>query len=129
MWYIPWMDLGIIILHEVRQRQISHDTTYMWNLQKMIQMDIFKKQKQTHRQTDLWLPKEKGQGQREVGINQEFRINIHILLYEKYIINKDLLHSSTGNATQYSVITYMEIDSENEWIYVYENGNTLLSTN
>ena len=27
-----WMDLEIIILHEVRQRQIPYDITYMWNL-------------------------------------------------------------------------------------------------
>ena len=27
-----WMDLEIIILSEVRQRQISYDITYMWNL-------------------------------------------------------------------------------------------------
>ena len=27
-----WMYLEIIIQSEVRQRQISHDTTYMWNL-------------------------------------------------------------------------------------------------
>ena len=30
------MDLEIIILSEVRQRQISYDITYMWNLIKMI---------------------------------------------------------------------------------------------
>ena len=29
-----WMDLEIIILIEVKQRQISYDTTYMWNLKK-----------------------------------------------------------------------------------------------
>ena len=29
-----WLDLGIIILSEVRQRQISYDITYMWNLKK-----------------------------------------------------------------------------------------------
>ena len=29
-----WMVLQIIKLSEVRQRQISHDITYMWNLQK-----------------------------------------------------------------------------------------------
>ena len=29
MWYTPWMDLEIIILREVRQRQISHDTTHL----------------------------------------------------------------------------------------------------
>ena len=27
-----WMDLEIIILSEVSQRQISYDVTYMWNL-------------------------------------------------------------------------------------------------
>ena len=27
-----WMDLEIIILNEVRQRQISYDITYGWNL-------------------------------------------------------------------------------------------------
>ena len=33
-----------------RQRQISHDITYMWNLKKkMIQMNLLTKQKQTHK--------------------------------------------------------------------------------
>ena len=32
-----------------RERQISYDTAYMWNLKKMIQMNLFTKQKQTHR--------------------------------------------------------------------------------
>ena len=32
-----------------RERQISYDITYMWNLKKMIQMNLFSKQKQTHR--------------------------------------------------------------------------------
>ena len=50
--------------------------------------------------TNLWLPKGKGGG----GINQELGVNIHILLYIKSITNKDLLYS-TGNYTQYSVIT------------------------
>ena len=27
-----WVDLEIIILSEVRQRQTSYDITYMWNL-------------------------------------------------------------------------------------------------
>ena len=34
-----------------RERQISYDITYMWNLKKWIQMNLFTKQKQTHR---LW---------------------------------------------------------------------------
>ena len=29
-----WMDLAIIILSEISQRQTSYDTTYMWNLKK-----------------------------------------------------------------------------------------------
>ena len=29
-----WMDLEIVILSEVRERQISYDITYMWNLKK-----------------------------------------------------------------------------------------------
>ena len=32
--------------------------------------------------------------------------------------NKDLLYS-TGNSTQYSVMTYMGKESKKEWIYVY----------
>ena len=34
------------------------------------------------------------------------------------MINKDLL-CSTENFIQYSVITYVAIESEKEWIYVY----------
>ena len=44
-----WMNLGIMTLSEVSQRQISYDITYMWNLKKMIQMNLLTKQKQTHR--------------------------------------------------------------------------------
>ena len=40
-----WMDLEMIILSEVSQRQISYDITYMWNLIKMIQMNLYTKQK------------------------------------------------------------------------------------
>ena len=40
-----WMDLGIVILSEVRQRQISYDITYMWNLKKVVQINLFTKQK------------------------------------------------------------------------------------
>jgi len=32
-----WMDLEIIMQSEVRQTQISHASTSMWNLKKMIQ--------------------------------------------------------------------------------------------
>ena len=42
-----WVDLEIIILTEVSQRQTSYDITNMWNLIKMIQKNLFTKQKQT----------------------------------------------------------------------------------
>ena len=51
------------------------------------------------------------------GINEEFGINIYTLLYIKWIISKDLY--STGNSTQYSGLTFMRKESEEEWIYVY----------
>ena len=49
------------------------------------------------------------------GIKQKLGINIHTLLYIKQITNKDLLYS-TGNSTQYSVITYMRKESEKVYI-------------
>ena len=39
------MDLEIIILSEINQRQISYGITYVWNLKKMIQMNLFTRQK------------------------------------------------------------------------------------
>ena len=41
-----WLDLDIIIITEVRQRQISYDITFMGNLKKqMQQINLFTKQK------------------------------------------------------------------------------------
>ena len=45
-----WIDLEIIILGKSdRERQISYDITYVWNLKKMIQMNLFTKQTLRHR--------------------------------------------------------------------------------
>ena len=45
-----WMDLEIIILSDISQRQMSYDITHMWNLLfKKIQMNLSTKQKQTLR--------------------------------------------------------------------------------
>ena len=52
------------------------------------------------------------------GTNWEIRMDIYTLLSIKYITNKDLLYS-TGNSTQYSVMTYIGKESKKEWIYVY----------
>ena len=50
------------------------------------------------------------------GQNKEWKINTI-----KWITNQDLLYS-TGNSTQYSVITYMGKESEkNKYIYEYIN--------
>ena len=56
-----WMNLEIIILSEVIQTQkdITYDIIYMQNLKKMIQMNLFTKQKQTPTyRTKLQLPGE-----------------------------------------------------------------------
>ena len=47
------------------------------------------------------------------GINQEFGINIHTLLYIKWITNNDLL-CSTRDFILYSVITYVSKELEKE---------------
>ena len=52
------------------------------------------------------------------GINWKIGIDMYTLLYIKQITNKDLLYS-TGNSTQYSVMTYMGKESKKEWTYVY----------
>ena len=68
-----WMDLEIIILSKVksdRERQISYDITYMWNLKKMIQMNLFTKQKSTHRHRKQTYGYQRGswevEGEREI---------------------------------------------------------------
>ena len=62
---VTQMDMEIILLNEMSQtkRQVLYDGVYMWNLKKkMIQINSFTKQKQTHRLTGkLWLPVGKGQ--------------------------------------------------------------------
>ena len=52
-------------------------------------------------------------GEKWGGINWETRIDIYTLLYIKWIPNTDLLYS-TGNSTQYSVMTYMGKESKKE---------------
>ena len=47
-----WMDLEIFILSEVksdRERQISYDISYMWNLKRRVPMNLSTKQKQSYR--------------------------------------------------------------------------------
>ena len=51
-------------------------------------------------------------------MNWEIGTDVYILLQIKQITNKDLLYS-TGNSTQYSVMTYMGKEPKKEWICVY----------
>ena len=70
----------------------------------MIQMNLFTKQKKTHRLRERTYGYQ-GEGWGG-GIDWEFGIDMYTLLYLKQITNKDLLYS-TGNSAQYSVITQM----------------------
>ena len=74
-------------------------------------MNLFTKQKQTHRHRKQTYGYQRGTGDR--GINQEFGINRHTLLYIKSINNKGLMYS-TGNYIQYLVIIYNGKEYEKE---------------
>ena len=63
----------------------------------MIQMNLFIKQKQTHKHRKQTYGYQRGKVGR--GINWEAGISIYTLLYIKLMISKDLLYS-TGNSTQ-----------------------------
>ena len=111
-----WMDLDIIILSEVSQRKIPYDITYMES-RKMIQMNLFIKQKQNHRLLENKLTVTKGERDGS-GVNWEFEINRCTLLYVKQMNSKNLL-CSTGNYIQHLRITYNRKESEKENMYLY----------
>ena len=60
----PYMDLEIIILGEVSQTEKDkyRDITYLWNLKKMIEMNLYTKQKQTHRHQKQIYGYQRGKG-------------------------------------------------------------------
>ena len=58
-----------------------------------------------------------GKRERRGGLNWVIGIDIHTLLYIKWITNKNLLYG-TGNFTQYSVMTCRGKQSIKQWIYV-----------
>ena len=67
----------------------------------MVQMNLFAKQKQTHRLREGTY----GYGGKlGGGIVREFGSDMYTLLYLKWITNKDLLYS-TGNSARYYVTT------------------------
>ena len=75
---------------------------YMWNLEKIVQMNLFTKQKQSHRHREQTYGY---QGEKELGgMSQEIGTDIYILLYMNQITNKNILYN-TGNSAQYSVMS------------------------
>ena len=74
----------------------------MWNLKKMIQINLFMKQKQNHRHRKQHADYQRGKERRnKSGVWDQ---QIHTAIY-KIETNKNLLYS-TGNYTQYAVIAY-----------------------
>ena len=58
-----WRDLELIILIEVYKRQVSHDTTYRWNLKNNTNEFIYKTETDSQiSQSKIWLLKGKGRG-------------------------------------------------------------------
>ena len=106
------MHLEIIIQSKVkseRDRQMSYDITYMWNVKyKTNELSTKQKKIQRYREQTCSLPRERGGGE---GMDQEFGIS-RCILYTGWI-NKVILYS-TGNHIQYPVINH----NEKEYIYV-----------
>ena len=92
-----------------RQRQISYHLHMEYNKNDTKEL-IYNTEKDSDFEIKFMVTKGEMLGG---GINWDFQINIYTLLYIKYITKKGLLHS-TGKYIQYSVITYMWKESENE---------------
>ena len=77
-----WAGLKIIVLSELRQRQISYDIIYKWNLNNDTNEFIYKTEADSQTQSkNLWLWE--GSGGR---IDWEFVTDMYILLYLKYSV-------------------------------------------
>ena len=57
-------------------------------------------------------------GGKDGGRDREFGMDMYILLYLKWITNKDLLYS-TGNSAQYYVTLKWENNLKNRYMHVY----------
>ena len=113
------MDPEIIILSEVRQTEKDKYHMMLLICGTLKKNDtnelIYKTETDSQTQkTEVWLPKGIARGAK----NQEFGINRYTLLYIKQVNNNELRYS-TGNYTQYLVITYNGKESENIYIHMY----------
>ena len=117
-WGMPfaatWMDLGIIILSEVRERKISYDIIDMWNLKYNTNELIYTAE------TDSQIIEHtygcQGEGD-EGGMDWEFVIRTYKVLQIEKISNKALLYS-TGNYIKYPVINWNGKEHEKMYIFV-----------
>ena len=98
-----------------RERQISSDITYMWNLKYDTNELIYETERDSQTQrTDLWLPRGKVGGG---GKDWEFGISRCKLAYTGWINNKVLVYS-TGSYIQYPGINHNGKEYEKAYIYV-----------
>ena len=81
----------------------------------MIQTDLFTKRT---RFANLENEPMVARGKRGEGIVKEFGMDMYMLLYLKWITNKDLLYS-TGNSAQYYVAAWMGREFEGDWIHMH----------
>ena len=90
----------------------------MWNLKKKKDTNKLICKIETDSQTlkNLWLPKETGWGEGQ--IDCVFGVGIYTPKDVEWMVNGDLLYS-TENTTQYSVIIYVEKESEREWMCIH----------
>ena len=79
-----------------REGEILYDIPYMWNLKRNDTGELTE-QKQIHKLRE-WT-KVVGEGERGEGIVREFGMDMHTLLYLKWITSKSLLYS-IGNSAQ-----------------------------
>ena len=93
-----WMVLEIVILSEgsKNDKEQYRVVTYKQNLKEMLQMNLLMKQKQTHRL------RKRTYDYKWERIVKEFGMDTSILLYFKWIIDRDLLYN-TWNSVQYYV--------------------------
>ena len=93
---------------------MPYDITYMWNLKDMVQMNLFTKQKQSHRCRKPTYGCQGRSKQRKETIHWDIGIDIYALLYINCITYENLLYT-TGNSSQYSVMTYMGKEIKKEF--------------
>ena len=111
-----WMDLEIVTLSEVREREISYDIPYMWNLKRNYTNSYLQNKNKLIEQS--YNCQGKGLGGEIV---REFGKFMHTLLYLKWITNKDLLYSTENSAQCYEA-AWMGGEFRGEWIRIYIYG-------